>query len=193
MKRATIRRSGWLGMAAALAIAGCQRDPLDRQVSAGTALAFNAWQSRNENLGAENRRRLAEALQEIRFGVMGEREIRRRMGERVASGTEEIDAELRKKIDGKPLRDVLQLGYEMRVRRLRRELAGLETAMAQNARLVTRPGDVDSKHHLEGLRDRQATRVAKYREESSPRRSGNSSRWREQAVACCYRRILIRC
>src|SRR5687768_5152942 len=42
------------------------------------------------------------------------------------------------------------------------ELAGLEDAMNKNAQLVTRPGDLDSKHHLEGLRDRQGVRVEKY-------------------------------
>jgi hypothetical protein len=60
---------------------------------------------------------------------------------------------------------VVQLGYELRVRRLTQELAGLEDAMSKNAQLVTRPGDVDSKQHLEGLRDRQATRREQYRED----------------------------
>ena len=59
----------------------------------------------------------------------------------------------------------MKIGYELRVRRLKEELAGLEDAMNKNAQLVTRPGDYESKHHLEGLRDRQAARVQKYRDD----------------------------
>ena len=64
---------------------------------------------------------------------------------------------------GRRLREVLQLGYEMRVRRLTEELALLEDAMSKNAQLTTRPGDLDSKHHLDGLQERQRVRVENYR------------------------------
>jgi hypothetical protein len=58
---------------------------------------------------------------------------------------------------------VVQLGYEFRVERLKMELAGLEDAMKQNAQLVTKPGDLESRHHLDALRERQNVRVEKYR------------------------------
>ena len=59
----------------------------------------------------------------------------------------------------------MRIGYELRIRRVREELTGLEDAMSKNAGLVTRPGDYESKHHLEGLRDRQLIRLQKYRDE----------------------------
>jgi CRISPR/Cas system CSM-associated protein Csm2 small subunit len=41
----------------------------------------------------------------------------------------------------------------------------LEEAVNQNADLVTRPGDTESRRHLDELRGRQLARVEKYREE----------------------------
>jgi hypothetical protein len=146
---------------------GCgPSDPWLQQVSAKSPTEFNIWQSRLAGkFSAADRTRIADALQEVRLQIMGERELRRAMDEPVISGSEAIESALRERVHGRPLREVLQLGYEIRVRRLSRELAGLEDAMKRNAGLVTKPGDVESKHHLEGLRDRQAARVAKYRED----------------------------
>ena len=149
-----------------LVAAGCTRDPLERTVDVPTSSRMAAWRAHiGSDSGADTRRRVEEALNEIRLNATGERELKRAMGERVASGTDAIDEAVRQRVDGRPLREVVQLGYELRVRRLKEEMVGLEDAMSKNALLVTRPGDVDSKQHLEGLRDRQAARLAKYREE----------------------------
>ena len=154
-------------ISAPLMIWGCQRgDPLDGKVSARTASAFAAWRAHiASDSSVENRRRVDEALQEIRLKMAGDREIKRAMGEPVPVDTEGVDDAVREKVHGRPLREVVQLGYELRVLRLRAELAGLEDAMKQNAQLVTRPGDIESKHHLEGLHGRQLVRVEKYRED----------------------------
>jgi hypothetical protein len=165
---ALVCRKRWLGALAAscLALAGCQRDPMEKTISAATPTAFATWQSRiASDSNSEFRQRVTEAVQEIRLSVAAEREVKRVLGEPITPGNEEIDAGVRKTIDGRPLREIVQRGYELRVRRLRQELVALEQAMAQNAQLVTRPGDVASKQHLEGLRDRQAVRVAKYKED----------------------------
>jgi hypothetical protein len=61
------------------------------------------------------------------------------------------------------LREVVQLGYELRIARLTSEMAGLAEAMRKNANLITRPGDLESRHHLDGLSERQAVRVGQYR------------------------------
>lgn len=150
-----------------LVMAGCApSDPLDQRVSAATADRFATWRAHiMSDSGPETRRRVEEALQEIRLQFAGERELQRAMGERVASGTDVIDEAVRARVNGRPLVEVLQLGYELRVRRLKQELAGLEDAMSKNAQLVTRPGDLESKHHLEGLQERQRVRVEKYRED----------------------------
>lgn len=145
--------------------AGCgSRDPLEQVISAPTMGRFAAWRSHlASDSNRANLRRTEEALQEIRLSVAAERELKRQMGERVDGGSEAIDEGVRQRVDGRRWREVLQLGYELRVRRLKQELAGLEKAMNQNAQLVTRPGDLESKHHLEGLQERQQVRVEKYR------------------------------
>lgn len=154
----------WLvGCVALLAFGACQRDPLDRKVSAGTPTAFSVWRSSfDSDSGLEVRRRVANALLEIRLKLAGDRELQRLTDAETRVSTP-IDDALRAKVDGRVLREVVQLGYELRVARLTSELAGLEEAMRKNANLITRPGDVDSRQHLDGLRDRQAARVAQYR------------------------------
>jgi hypothetical protein len=163
----TLHRLGWAVVAMGLSVTGCQRaDSLDRKVSAGTPSAFAAWRAHiTSDSSAETRRRVDEALHEIRLKFAGDREMKRVLGEPVPAGTDSIDEAVRERVNGRALREVVQLGYELRVRRLTAELATLEDAMGKNAQLVTRPGDVESKHHLEGLRDRQLVRLEKYRED----------------------------
>lgn len=140
------------------------RDALDQVVAAPTASRFANWRAQvASDAGPDTRRRVEEALQEIRLSVSGERELKRSMGESVSMGRESIDEAVRLRVDGRRLGEVLQLGYELRVRRLKGELAGLEDAMNKNAQLVTKPGDLESKHHLQGLQGRQQLRVEKYR------------------------------
>jgi hypothetical protein len=161
MSAASIRLvCAWL----AFGVTGCApRDPLERVISVPTVNRLTAWRSHAaSDYNVDTVRRIEEALQEIRLSISGEQELKRQMGERVTGGTEAIDEAVRVRVDGRTLREVLQLGYELRVRRLKEELVGLEDAMSKNAQLVTRPGDLDSKHHLEGLRDRQGVRVEKY-------------------------------
>lgn len=154
----------WLAVVAVLfALAACQRDPLDRKVSAATPTAFAVWRSGvDSDTGIEVRRRVADALFEIRLKIAGDRELQR-LTDAETRAALSIDDALRAKVDGRLLREVVQLGYELRVARLTSELAGLEEAMRKNANLVTRPGDIESRQHLDGLRDRQAVRVTQYR------------------------------
>ena len=147
-----------------LVLAACQRDPLERRISAGTPTAFSVWRSGFESdSGSELRRRVADALLEIRLKISGDREIERLASPKPRVNADSVDDALRAKVHGKTLREVVQLGYELRVARLTSELAGLEEAMRKNANLITRPGDLESRQHLDGLRDRQATRVEQYR------------------------------
>ena len=111
-----------------LAVPGCMpRDPLERVVSVPTASRLATWRSHvASDYNVDTLRRVEEALQEIRLHVTGERELKRQMGERVTGGSETIDERVRQRVDGRPLREVLQYGYELRARRLTEELAGLE-------------------------------------------------------------------
>jgi len=152
----------WLG------VTGCApSDPLDRAVSAPTVGRFATWRSAlASDSSVAMRQQVESALQEIRIDAAADRQRRRILGEPVKSaGTEEVDEAVRSRVDGRPLREVVQLGCELRLRRLTNELKGLEEAVDQNAQLVTRPGDGESRRHLDGLRSRQLERVAKYREE----------------------------
>ena len=153
------------GLWLVLCLAGCDsRDPLERVMSVPTVNRLAAWRSHvASDYNVETVKRIEEALQEIRLAITGEQELKRQMGEKVTGGSDAISEAVRQRVDGRTLREVLQLGFELRVRRLKEELAGLEDAMSKNAQLVTRPGDLESKHHLEGLRDRQTVRVENYR------------------------------
>ena len=145
-------------------VLGCARDPMERVISAPTTSRLAAWRAHvASDFDVETMRRVELALQEIRLSLTGERELKRQLGESIKSGTDVIDEAIRERVHGRRLREVLQLGYEMRVRRLTEELALLEDAMSKNAQLTTRPGDLDSKHHLDGLQERQRVRVENYR------------------------------
>lgn len=159
-----MRTARTIPMAALLALAiGCApRDPLERTVTTPTLRRFASWRAGIQSDGsAELRRRVGEAIQEIRTNIAGNRELDRTMETTLPEPS--IDEAVRKRVDGRTLREVLRHGYELRVRRLNEELAGLEDAMRKNDKLVTRPGDVESRQHLDGLRDRQQARVEKYR------------------------------
>lgn len=161
-------RTRFLGAVGVVALlVGCApRDPFEQVVSAPTPIRFAAWRAGiASDAGADTRLRVEEALQEIRASFAAERELKRRLEEPVVRGTLMLDEAVRNRVNGQRLRDVLRIGYELRVGRLREELVGLEDAMGKNAQLVTRPGDLESKHHLEGLRDRQLVRLQKYRDD----------------------------
>ena len=155
------------GLSLVFCLVGCgSSDPLERLIDVPTVNRLASWRSHvASDYNVETVKRIEEALQEIRLAITGEQELKRQMGEKVTGGSDAIGEAVRQRVDGRTLREVLQLGYEFRVRRLKEELAGLEDAMSKNAQLVTRPGDLESKHHLEGLRDRQAVRVENYRAE----------------------------
>src|SRR5688572_23469259 len=116
----------------ATGLAGCLRgDPLGWTVSAKDSRALALWRAKvHSGIGAENNRRLDEALQELRANIAGQRELNRWSGENTGEGGKEvIDAAVCARINGRPLREVLQLGYEFRVLRLKQEFAGLENAV----------------------------------------------------------------
>ncbi len=163
MKRTRLPAMVWL----VILTVGCgPSDPLDKVVSVPTLSRFASWRAGvASDAGPSTRVRVDDALQEMRANFAAERELKRRLDERIVSGTEVLDEAVRNRVHGQRLRDVLRIGYELRIRRVREEMTGLEDAMGKNAGLVTRPGDYESKHHLEGLRDRQLIRLQKYRDE----------------------------
>ena len=130
---------------------GCgPRDPLDRVVSAESANALAMW--RSQAAGSLNSALLQdfdEAVKELKLAVMNNLE---------ATGTAAVEEAMRAKIHGRTLRDVLRLAWESKIKRLEVDLSGLAIATEQNERLVTRPGDGDSKNYLERFRLKQGER-----------------------------------
>ncbi len=154
--------SGFSSLRRALAVAvlvvtvGCgPSDPLAKTIRAKGAIAVNVWQAGLPGeFSVAERLRIEGALQEIRLKIMGDKE---------ATGSEPITVALGEKIHGRTVREVIQLGCESRLLRLRGEGAGLERALEQNSRLVTRPDDKASENHLVELHGRQSARLEKYR------------------------------
>lgn len=147
-----LRNFWWLAVVA-FGASGCSPgDPLDRVVAAESPAAFAMWKSRSTGrLPAQQSRDLDEAIQELKLAIMAGRE---------ATGSAEIEAAMRAKIDRHTIREVLRLGFESKVRRLELERKGLLIATEQNSRLITRPGDTKSSVHLEQFREKQAARLA---------------------------------
>ena len=119
---------------------GCSpSDPLDRKVTASTLGRLAAWRAHlTSDSSAETRQRVETALQEIRTAAAAERELKRTRGEPISPGSDAIDEAVRERVDGRGLREVVQLGFELRVNRLKAELAALEDAVDKNAQLLTK-------------------------------------------------------
>ena len=133
---------------------GCgARDLMDRTVTAKSPVAFNTFQSRFASRASpEERRQFEAALQEIRYKIMADKE---------ATGSDPISDALRTKVNGRSVREVLQLGVELRLLRLLKEHAALHTVMRQNAMLQTREGDKASEDYLVQFHQKQLARLEK--------------------------------
>ncbi len=141
---------GWAGLMGS----GCAPiEPSEQKINAKSPLAFNAWQTRFAGrLNPGERARFEAALQEIRLQIMADRE---------ATGSDPISDALREKIDGRPVREVLQLAVEFRLARLLAEHAALNSVMRQNAMLQTRDGDKASEDYLVNFHRKQTARMEK--------------------------------
>lgn len=146
-------------------VGGCSPSgPLDRAVTASTPGRFATWRAHlTSDSSAETHQRVERALQEIRTAAAAERELKRTRGAPISPGSDAIDEAVRERVDGRVLREVVQLGFELRVNRLKMELAALDDLVDKNALLLTKPGDIAARRHLDELRGRQIGRIEKYR------------------------------
>ncbi len=132
-------------------------EPIEQKVSARSPLAFSAWQTRfAAGVSPAERARFEAALQEIRLRIMADRE---------ATGSDPISEALRAKINGRPVREVLQLALELSLAKLLAEHAALNTVIRQNAMLQTRDGDKPSEDYLVEFHRKQTARLEKLEEE----------------------------
>ena len=130
-------------------------DPLERIIQARSAITFAMWQNRaTSDFSAAKRKRFEEAFQEIRLKIMADRE---------ATGSEAIDAAFRSKIDGRPIREALQLGLESRLLRLRSEANALEGIIDQNTRLQQRQGNSQIREEFHAQLEKHNSRLRQVR------------------------------
>ena len=144
----------WPALAAGLCLllVGCgSSNPLDARITANDALGFSLWRAQHDSsLSPDQREMLDKALQEMRFHIMSAEET---------SGAEFIQATLMEEVDGRTVREVIQMGLGWELSRAKDEWTALKTGMERNARFRTKPGDTDSVDYLALLRERQATRL----------------------------------
>lgn len=136
-----------------LSAAGCTRvEPAQTPVVARSASAFSLWRSRvADRFTRDEWKEFDAVLQELRLQIMGDR---------AATGSEAIEAELHRRIDGHTFQAVLKRGLEAKQLRLDGMRVGLQQALETNAWLVTKPGDGGSAQYLAELRARQQQRLA---------------------------------
>jgi hypothetical protein len=136
------------------AVAGCERaDPHASLVEATSGSGLGRWRIQaGERFTREEWREFDAALQELRLRVMAERQ---------ASGSEAVQEAMCSRINGLTFREVLVLGHEATLLRLRPVRDELKRAVDTNALLVTKPGDRASASYLENLSARQTERLEK--------------------------------
>ena len=125
-------------------------------------MGFSMWRSHAaSSLSPEQLADLDEAVQAIRIRVMS-------VGQ--TSGSEWIEAEALKIVDGKTVREVLRMGLGWKLELTVAERSALKYALGNNALMRTNPGDAASARYLADLHDRQAARLeAALREEAGIR------------------------
>ena len=96
------------------------------------------------------------AIQEFKFQIM-------RGGQ--ATGSEAIDAALREKIDGRKLVEVMQLGLDLRLKRIKAAKTELEQSILINSRTRIKPGDDERAHALAEFQENLGKKLAKMTEE----------------------------
>lgn len=148
---------------AVLGISGCgPGDPLGDTVKAEDPLSFSMWRSHAAaGMSPEQIADFDEAVQAIRIRIMS-------VGN--TTGSEWIEAETLKFVNGKTVREVLGTGLSWKLELTVAEREVLEDSLRKNALMRTRPGDTESARYLADLHDRQASRLeAAMREEAQIR------------------------
>lgn len=132
-------------------LAGCApADPLDTPVKSNTGSAFLMWRGKIEpRLSAAERTEFVEALQELKIAAMLE------AGNTPAT---DLDARVRARIHGRPLREIYIAACSARLARFAPERAELRQALAHNRQI----GGADSRsaEHIAVRVERQTERLA---------------------------------
>ena len=133
-------------------LGGCaEKHPLDDLVDATNDYKIMMWRADVAgDFNNEEWHDFDDALQEIKFDVMIEKE---------ASGSEGVRDAAYRRIDGKPVREVLTYGYGLKMKRLLADREKIGGFLATNKKFRTKEGDDESARYLENLREEQSRRV----------------------------------
>ncbi|HVU35366.1 MAG TPA: hypothetical protein VHE61_18155 [Opitutaceae bacterium] len=141
--------SSCLLLAAVAVLAGCsQGNPLDDHADAGTPHDYAMWHQReSDRLTVPQSQALDTAIEQLKLKAQ-------------AGGAkgDAIDDAMRKEINGKTVREVLQLGYSWGLATLEEQRTYVDQFIKQNAELTTKPGDTASADYLAERRDEQTSR-----------------------------------
>lgn len=139
---------------------GCSRpSPYLAPIEARTPLGFTLWRTQaGDALTTEEWRWFDRVVQEHRYVLMQQG---------LASGSDAVDAALRKSLDGRPLSEVMREGLQMLLRRKTAELDELSTALKANEsrRHRIRPHETQKLHDFELHQEELRGRIARQEEE----------------------------
>jgi hypothetical protein len=137
-------------LALTFALAGCDRTPpLGLAVRADSPLALSLWRSKVQNdLTLDQWTDFDTALQEIRYGIMSDGE---------ATGSAAVEQVLQTRIDGFTVRDVMWMGFELKLQRLAIEGDKLDAAIRYNA--AQHPVNSTEADRLAVIHDAQVARL----------------------------------
>lgn len=125
---------------AGLALSGCgSSSPLDEKVQAGDPQAYQSWQSQAaDDLSAQQMALLQQAHQDIRLNLM-------------ESGSGDPDQGFCSAVDGKTVRQVIELGLHDRIQRLQGDLTKTQGMLKDNSsiRAVGDASQADVDNHIQ--------------------------------------------
>ncbi len=147
-----------------LLLVSCTRTaPLDEKISATTPMALTMWRSSlGTGLTQAQWKAFDLALQEIKNDVMFKNE---------ATGSEAIAEAMRARIEGRPVREILTLGFTLKCARLEYEQAEYEKMISYNSNFRTRAGDTEAALSLAALIKRQHERLKQIKAELAQTRA----------------------
>lgn len=140
------------GILAMVLGSGCARkEPLDREVKAGSREEFERWTGKlSTELTSEHAKDLELAVQEIKILVMAQKG---------RGGAELLDEGMRELVKGKTVRDALRLGLQARRDRMEMERGEVRKRLEHDSSLKVREGDTESAAYLERITRAEADRL----------------------------------
>jgi hypothetical protein len=135
----------------ALCSACVPSDPLERKLNGSdpTSFAMSTTDART-SLSPEQVADLDQALQQIKFAVMAEGK---------ESGGDAVASELIRRVDGKTVRAVIEMGFRLELLRALAERDSMTACLVRDAAAKTAPGDFSKADLLDHIREAHTERL----------------------------------